>query len=329
MSLTCGFYNSIKGDRKYNAIQHSSIFDGIILDGIFMTVGDSMMVTASNPASMTVLIGEGRAWFNHTWSLNDAPYPIVIDASEAILDRIDAVVLEVNANTSSRINSFKVIKGTPASSPSKPTLAKGELLNQYPLAYIRVPKGATSISQSNITNAVGTSECPFVTGLLEGMNIDALIAKWEAQFTEWSENSESEFNTWFDEMKDQLSTDAAGNLQNQVNKKAPISHASSSETYGKGTGTLFGHVKLSDTLTSDSDATGGVAATPKAVKAVNSEAVNARAVADAAMPKTGGTFTGTVAAKSQNISGYYLRNIVVRNSATANQSTNFIIMDRK
>lgn len=329
MSLTCGFYNSIKGDRKYNAIQHSSIFDGIILDGIFMTVGDAMKVTASNPASMTLLIGEGRAWFNHTWSLNDAPYLITIDAAEAILDRIDAVVLEINANTSARTNTFKIIKGTPASSPSKPTLAKGELLNQYPLAYIRVPKGATSISQSNITNAVGTSECPFVTGPLEGMDIDALIAQWESQFTEWSKASEEEFNAWFERMKDQLSTDAAGKLQTQIDQKAPISHASSASTYGKGSSTLFGHVKLSDSVESTSDASSGISATPKAVKTAYDAAMNAQNSANSMMPKSGGTFTGTVTAKSQNISGAYIRNIRVQNSASSSQSTNFIIMVRK
>ena len=98
-------------------------------------------------------------------------------------------------------------------SPVRPTLVKSELLNQHPLAYISVPKGATSISQSNITNAVGTSECPFVTGVLEGMDIDKLVAQWGAQWAEWLSSNTDAFNTWFNEMKNQLSEDAAGNLQ--------------------------------------------------------------------------------------------------------------------
>ena len=83
-----------------------------------------------------------------------------------------------------------------------------------------MPKGATSISQSNITNAVGTSECPFVTGVLEGMNIDNLVAQWGAQWAEWISSNTSEFESWFQEMKDQLSTDAAGNLQASKMDKA-------------------------------------------------------------------------------------------------------------
>lgn len=317
MSLTFGFYNSVGGDRKYNAIELSSIFDGIIVDGVFMSIGDALKVTASS--GMNVTIGEGRAWFNHTWTLNDSPYPMAVPSSEVLLDRIDAIVLEVNSNTNVRANSFKVVSGTPASNPQKPTLTKSELVNQYPLAYVRVKAGATSITQANITNAVGTSECPFITAPLEGMDVDELIVQWEAQYTEWMEESKSAFDAWFQQMKDQLSEDVAGNLQNQINQKAPTSHASANTTYGFATDTLYGHVQLSDDDDSGSNVSAGIAATPYAVKKVK----------DAAMPKSGGTFGGTVAAVSQNISGAYLRNVRVQNSSSTSQSTNFIIMVRK
>lgn len=50
----------------------------------------------------------------------------------------------------------------------------------------------------------------------------------------------------------------------------PTNHASSSTTYGKGTSSLYGHVKLSDSVSSTtSAASGGTAATPAAVKAVH------------------------------------------------------------
>lgn len=49
--------------------------------------------------------------------------------------------------------------------------------------------------------------------------------------------------------------------------RAPTSHASSSTTYGKGTSGNYGHVKLSDAIDSTTAAaSGGTAATPKAVK---------------------------------------------------------------
>lgn len=48
---------------------------------------------------------------------------------------------------------------------------------------------------------------------------------------------------------------------------APIAHDNAATTYGKGSSSKYGHVKLSDSTSSTSDTTGGVAATPKAVKA--------------------------------------------------------------
>lgn len=51
--------------------------------------------------------------------------------------------------------------------------------------------------------------------------------------------------------------------------RAPTSHAASADTYGKGTSSNYGHLKLSDSTTSTSSTSGGTAATPAAVKAVN------------------------------------------------------------
>ena len=59
---------------------------------------------------------------------------------------------------------------------------------------------------------------------------------------------------------------AAEAAQAAVGGKAPTNHASTQATYGKGTSTNYGHVKLSDSILSTSDTAGGTAATPGAVK---------------------------------------------------------------
>lgn len=47
MSVTYGFYNSLNGDRKYNAEQVSSLFDGLIIDGVFASIGTAFAVKAT------------------------------------------------------------------------------------------------------------------------------------------------------------------------------------------------------------------------------------------------------------------------------------------
>lgn len=206
MTVTCGFYNSVNNDRRYNALQMSSIFDGIITDGIFMSIGDNLIVSAAT--GMQVSVGSGRAWFNHTWTNNDSPILLDVPASEVVLNRIDAVVLEINKNEEVRENIIKIIEGTARSSPVAPTLVNTEFINQYPLAYIFVGADVSSISAVNITNKVGTSECPFITGILESINADSLLTQWEAEFDEW-----------FATVQDTLSGDTAGNLLNLINEK--------------------------------------------------------------------------------------------------------------
>lgn len=194
MSFASGFFNSVDHDRLYDATDISRLFDGLIRDGIFASIGDCMVVKQSN--QMNVTVGTGRAWFNHTWSYNDALYPVTIPPSEILMDRIDAVVLEINSVEAVRANSIKLIKGTPSSTPAKPTLTNTKEVHQYPLAYVTVGKEVTSIRQADIENCVGTSVCPFVTGILEVISIEQLIPQWKDILNRFVEENTANFNTW-------------------------------------------------------------------------------------------------------------------------------------
>lgn len=208
MAITYGFYNSMNGDRKYNAFQMSSIFDGVIRDGVFQSIGEYL---ATKPGTgMQVLVSPGKAWFDHTWTVNDADLPLEIAQSDLTLSRYDAVVLETDATKSVRENSIKVLKGTPASDPQKPSLTNEGDVHQHPLAYILVPGGSSSIQVQNIDIMVGKTECPFVTSILESVSIEALLEKWEG-----------EFRVWFNELQNQMAGDVATNLQNQITRNAP------------------------------------------------------------------------------------------------------------
>lgn len=194
MSFASGFFNSVDHDRLYDATDISRLFDGLIRDGIFASIGDCMVVKQSN--QMNVTVGTGRAWFNHTWSYNDALYPVTIPPSEILMDRIDAIVLEINSVEAVRANSIKLIKGTPSSTPTKPALTNTKEVHQYPLAYVTVGKEVTSIRQADIENCVGTSVCPFVAGILEVISIEQLIPQWKDILNRFVEENTANFNTW-------------------------------------------------------------------------------------------------------------------------------------
>lgn len=207
MALTCGFFNSVDGDRKYDATQFASLFDGVITDGVVAAVGDFFATTPGG--GMVVNVGSGRAWFNRTWTYSDAKIPLTLDASDLLYDRIDAIVLEIDTSVAVRDNSIKVIKGTPAQEPEKPALTNTGDIHQYALAYVRVKASSIEVGAGDITINVGQADCPFVTSIVETPELDVLFAQWDAQFTSWFENVQS-----------QLEGDVAANLQRQIDLKA-------------------------------------------------------------------------------------------------------------
>lgn len=245
MSLSSGFYNSLNHDRRYFASEFSRLFDGIILDGIFSTIGTCFIVEAYE--GLTVNVGIGLAWFNHSWTYNDAILPVNGMQSEVLLDRIDALVLESNGEDSVRDNGIFFIKGTPSSNPQRPTLLHTALVDQRALCYIYRHAGVDEIRQADITNMIGTDDCPFVSGILKTISIDQVLPQWrdeldrfmeneearcsimfealkesilanKAALDKWIASEETEFIEWFNKIKNQLGDDAAGNLQNQIDK---------------------------------------------------------------------------------------------------------------
>ncbi len=180
MSLTSGFFDSLNEDRKYNTLQFSSIFDGIISDGVYATYGNHFMV--SPVSGMQIKVGTGRAWLDHTWTLNDTDYPLTIEDAEVVLKRIDTVVIEVDRSNSGRINRLQVLKGTPASEPVAATLTKTDSVKQYPLADILVKPNVTEIATADITNRIGTNDLPWVTGIIDHVSAEELVQQWRSEF---------------------------------------------------------------------------------------------------------------------------------------------------
>lgn len=224
MAITFGFYNSQNGDRVYDAVQMSSIFDGLVNNGVYASIGDLFVV---NPGTgLAVTVGTGRAWFNHTWTLNDAVLSLPVTLAEVLQDRIDAVVIEVDSTN--RENTIKIIDGTPDSSnPVPPTMNQNKPdatpgVWQYPLAYLRVNKGVTAITQANITNMVGSTACPFVTGIVQVTSLDALLGQWRGQLDEFEASMEDDITEWFESVSETIvpsEPDTYLNLYNMIQQK--------------------------------------------------------------------------------------------------------------
>lgn len=217
-NVTYGFYNSVNGDRVYNASHFGSLFDGLISEGIYgLWQGQNgqktnvFNVTPTTTPSLTVNIGPGKAWLGRTWTMNDAVTTATFDdVGVAGTSRIDAIVIVVDS--SERTNRLDIKKGEASDNPQKPSFTYME----YPIAYVTISGTTHVITAADIEYAGGQERkkngdvysggTPWVVSPLENIAIDAIIAEYKG-----------EFDAWFNEMKGQLSEDAAYNLQIQIN----------------------------------------------------------------------------------------------------------------
>lgn len=214
MAITSGFFNSVDGDRKYNAEQLGNYFEGLIGNGIFESVGDKLIVTAGT--GMQVNVGSGRAMIDCHWIKNDASAALSIDPSDVQLNRVDAVMLRLDTSQATRSITIYVKKGTAAQTPTPPGITKTETIRELCLAYVSVRAKATSISQRDISDMRGTGLCGYVTGLIKQVDTADLFLQYQTAFEEMTAQLEAymiaqqaAFDAWFSSLTETLHVDTS------------------------------------------------------------------------------------------------------------------------
>lgn len=205
MAITSGFFNSKNGDRKYNAELMSKYFDKLITSGVFPNPSTQLQVMESE--GMTVKVLPGRGIVDCRWMENDADYTLTISASDAVLDRIDAVVMKLDLTEDVRDVHIEIKKGIPGQEPTPPEMTRDEYIKEYCLATIRVKKLAEAITQAEITDTRPDNRvCGWVTGLIEQVDTSTLFKQWQSAYSQFYDDSTKIFDEWFQHLKDTVST---------------------------------------------------------------------------------------------------------------------------
>lgn len=181
MSVASGFFNSVNGDRIYNADDLNHFFEGIISDGIFKYYKHELKVVANGGMSVRVL--NGKAICLDKYVENTAALDLKISGGNA-LPRYDAVV--VNVNLEDRNGYIYVKEGTQASSPVKPTMVNTVNSKEMCLAYIYVSANVSVITESNIED---TREDYSVCGWCKLTNVSSELKTYRNDLTLQSQAS--------------------------------------------------------------------------------------------------------------------------------------------
>lgn len=208
MAVSSGYFDSVNGDRTYNAEQMSNYFDGLVSNGVYEMIGDKFLVSVQS--GMTLNVGSGRAIIQSHWAKNDATQTITLDASNVQYPRIDVVCLRLDMTA--RAITLEKKTGTPAASPVMPAATRNDDVFELYLASVLVPAGATT--PQTITDLRPSSLCGWVTGLVKQVDTSQLFLQWQNAYTEqyaefdaYMDEKMQQFNDWFEHLTSQLVVD--------------------------------------------------------------------------------------------------------------------------
>lgn len=200
MAVTYGFFNSLNGDRTYNADQMSEYFKGLVSDGVYENVGGALQVLAGS--GMSVNVQSGRMIIDCKWLDSDAVIQLSITNAHVTLNRWSAVIARLDRTN--RLIQITTKDGTPASEPVQPTMQNDGVITELCLAMIYVGANVKSITQANITDMRPSSLCGWVTGLIEQVDTSQLFLQWQNAYQTYYNDMTSQFQTWLDSLTQKL-----------------------------------------------------------------------------------------------------------------------------
>ena len=195
MAINSYFFNAVYSegayDRIYNAEDVTSYLDLLVGNGVFPTPSTQLQVSADTGMNINVAAGSG--WINGHKIVNTDTLQLTVSTSDAVLNRIDAVIFYVDLT--SRTMGIEMKNGTLAATPTAPTMTRNSTRYEMCLAQISVPKQVSTITASMITDTrLNTNLCGVVAGLIQQMDTSTMYTQWQAQFNEWMESVQLQFD---------------------------------------------------------------------------------------------------------------------------------------
>lgn len=244
MAQKYGFFNSVNNDRVYDASDVAGFLKKFFTNGVF---NNSLGVSAND--NMTVSVAVGNANINGYSYENTETLVFDINESDSELGRIDSVICRLDL-TNRQITTM-ILEGSYSSDPSQPSITRTGTIYDLRLANISVPAGAIRITADMITDTRFGADCGNVTQAVLELDTSEIFA----QYTKY-------FNDWFNELQDELNSNQAGHLQNELNNLRTalginLDTYSSTATYSKGDLVVYNHTIYEcseDNLTGNWDA---------------------------------------------------------------------------
>lgn len=206
MAEKSGFFNARETeggtyDREYDAEQFAEYFANFISNGVYANPANQLKVVFDDSPSkpFVVVVRKGKAYIDGYWYelTEDMEITIPVNTKSYAIKDVVCCTLDKTERKVSIVLKEDVINDYPANNNTQHDLVLSTLL---------VQPNASKLNAEDIADKrPDKTYCGFVTGVVDQIDTTELFRQYDEAF-----------KTWFNEIKDQLSTDAAGNLQKQI-----------------------------------------------------------------------------------------------------------------
>lgn len=198
MAIESGFFNSVNGDRLYNAEDMGRYLGKLVSSGVYPNPSTSLQVLAGT--GMQVQVQPGYAILESHWLNSDSIINISIPAADVTLHRYDAVIMKLDLVQ--RRCTIELKQGNASGFPVVPDMTRSETVMEWCLAKVYVEAKSTTVTQSKITDTrADTKICGWITGLVNQVDTATLFTQWQTAYEEFYKNFKSWFSTLTGELK--------------------------------------------------------------------------------------------------------------------------------
>ena len=207
-------------DRAISSAPLRQLIKSVLSNGVLPNPSTNLQVQPGT--GMSVVVNPGFAVIEGGMKYEESQRTLVVQASDTTYDRIDTVVLRWNDNANARSCDFYIMQGVPASSPVRPALNREGSVYEIGLADLFIVANSSAISAARITDTRYEAErCGIISSIAE-FDSDTIYKQVQADLAGFKTEEQEAFLAWFENIKDQLSEDAAGNLQAQIGTRSEL-----------------------------------------------------------------------------------------------------------
>jgi len=217
---------SVDGDRGSNHTDFANFYKNLFSNGVALMVGEALRVKSSPGGGMRLVVSSGASIINGYQYQNTEDFALQVPVASSTQDRIDSVVIRHDVSAREIIIAYK---------QGNIDVERTDLIWELQLATVGIGKNTVNIFAENINDKRSDEVACGYSSPYEEVSVSGLESKYNSMlqntFNEFSSSADTNksylaqlltdqqttFQTWLTNLQNQLDTNQAGNLQNQLN----------------------------------------------------------------------------------------------------------------